>query len=92
MLTSELLSTGDERALQPEEYLAEGVILLRTLRKGVRAIQVPKMRGSEVDTAQRPYTIKGSGIEVYSTEEVYWTPAWRYRWQPPRSRRSRRRS
>jgi circadian clock protein KaiC len=71
LLTSELLSTGDERALQPEEYLAEGVILLRTLRKGVRVIQVPKMRGSEVDTAQRPYTIKGSGIEVYATEEVY---------------------
>lgn len=71
LLTSELLSTGDERSLQPEEYLAEGVVLLRTLRKGVRAIQVPKMRGSEVDTAQRPYTIRGSGIEVYATEEVY---------------------
>jgi circadian clock protein KaiC len=71
LLTSELLSTGDERTLQPEEYLAEGVILLRTLKKGVRAIQVPKMRGTEVDTAQRPYTIKGSGLEVYSTEEVY---------------------
>lgn len=71
LLTSELLSTGDDRSLQPEEYLAEGVVLLRTLRKGVRAIQVPKMRGSEVDTAQRPYTIKSGGIEVYATEEVY---------------------
>ena len=71
LLTSELLSTGDERSLQPEEYLAEGVILLRTLRKGVRAIQVPKMRGTEVDTAQRPYAIKNNGLEVYSTEEVY---------------------
>ncbi len=71
LLTSELLSTGDDRSLQPEEYLAEGVILLRTLRKGVRAIQVPKMRGTEVDTAQRPYAIKNNGLEVYSTEEVY---------------------
>jgi len=71
LLTSELLSTGDERSLQPEEYLAEGVILLRTLRKGVRVIQVPKMRGSEVDTAQRPYSIKNTGLEVYATEEVY---------------------
>lgn len=71
LLTSELLSTGDDRSLQPEEYLAEGVILLRTLKKGVRSIQVLKMRGSEVDTAQRPYTIKSNGIEVYATEEVY---------------------
>ena len=71
LLTSELLSTGDERALQPEEYLAEGVILLRTLRKGVRVLQVPKMRGSDVDTAQRPYAIKDRGLEVYATEEVY---------------------
>ncbi|MDA4112575.1 MAG: AAA family ATPase [Thaumarchaeota archaeon] len=71
LLTSELLSTGDDRSLQPEEYLAEGVILLRTLRKGVRVLQVLKMRGSEVDTVQRPYAIKGSGIEVYATEEIY---------------------
>jgi circadian clock protein KaiC len=71
LMTSELLSTGDERALQPEEYLSEGVILLRTLRKGVRTIQVLKMRGSEVDTSPRPYTIKSGGLEVYATEEVY---------------------
>lgn len=71
LLTSELQSTGDERSLQPEEYLSEGVILLRTLRKGVRTIQVLKMRGSEVDTSPRPYAIKANGIEVYATEEVY---------------------
>jgi KaiC/GvpD/RAD55 family RecA-like ATPase len=71
LMTSELLSTGDERSLQPEEYLSEGVVLLRTLRKGVRTIQVLKMRGSEVDTSPRPYAIKGNGIEIYATEEVY---------------------
>lgn len=71
LITSELLTTGDERALTPEEYLAEGVILLRTLKKGMRSVQVPKMRGSQIDTAQRPYTIKNSGLEVYATEEVY---------------------
>ncbi|MFI5420879.1 MAG: RAD55 family ATPase [Nitrososphaerales archaeon] len=71
LMTSELVSTGESRTLQPEEYLAEGVILMRTLRKGSRAIQALKMRGSKVDTSPRPYVIKESGIEVYSTEEVY---------------------
>jgi len=72
LLTSELLSTGEDRALQPEEYLAEGVILLRRLpRKGMRSIQVLKMRGQKVDTTPRPYTISDRGIEVYSGEEIY---------------------
>jgi len=71
LLTSELLSTGEERLLQPEEYLAEGVLLLRTLRKGVRTVQILKMRGSKVDTHPRPYVITGRGLEVLATEEVY---------------------
>ena len=71
LLTSELLSTGEERMLQPEEYLAEGVLLMRTLKKGVRTIQVLKMRGSKVDTHPRPYVITARGLEVLATEEVY---------------------
>lgn len=71
LLTSELLTTGDNRALQPEEYLAEGVIIMRTLQKGTRTIQILKMRGSKVDTNPRPYTINNTGIEIYATEEVY---------------------
>ncbi len=71
LLTSELLSTGEERVLQPEEYLAEGVLLMRTLRKGVRTIQILKMRGSRVDTHPRPYNIGAKGLEVLATEEVY---------------------
>lgn len=71
LLTSELLSTGEERILQPEEYLAEGVLLLRTLRKGVRTIQILKMRGSKVDTHPRPYVIGSRGLEILATEEVY---------------------
>jgi KaiC/GvpD/RAD55 family RecA-like ATPase len=72
VLTSELLSTGDDRAVQPEEYLAEGVILLRRLpRKGMRSIQILKMRGQKVDTTPRPYTIGDKGIEVYASEEIY---------------------
>jgi len=71
LLTSELSSTGESRDLQPEEYLAEGVILLRMLKKGIRTIQVLKMRGSNIDSTLRPYVIKDIGIEVYATEEVY---------------------
>ena len=71
LLTSEISSTGESRVLQPEEYLAEGVILLRMLRKGLRTIQVVKMRGSKIDTTPRPYVVKDAGIEVYSTEEAY---------------------
>jgi circadian clock protein KaiC len=72
LLTSEVLSTGEDRTVQPEEYLAEGVILLRRLpRKGMRSIQVLKMRGQKVDTTPRPYTISGKGIEVYASEEIY---------------------
>jgi len=71
LLTSELMATGEERVLQPEEYLAEGVMLMRTLRKGVRTIQILKMRGTKVDTHPRPYVITSKGIEVLATEEVY---------------------
>ena len=71
LLTSELQSTGEERQLQPEEYLAEGVLLMRTLRKGVRTMQILKMRGSKVDTHPRPYVISGKGLEILATEEVY---------------------
>jgi circadian clock protein KaiC len=72
LLTSEILSTGEDRTVQPEEYLAEGVILLRRLpKKGMRSIQVLKMRGQKVDTTPRPYTITDKGIEVYASEEIY---------------------
>lgn len=72
LLTSEILSTGEDRTVQPEEYLAEGVILLRRLaRKGMRSVQVLKMRGQKVDTSPRPYAINDKGIEVYASEEIY---------------------
>ncbi len=71
LMTSELLSTGEGRLLQPEEYLAEGVVIMRTLQKGVRSIQILKMRGSKVDTHARPYVINENGLQVYATEEIY---------------------
>ncbi len=71
LLTSELLTTGENRELQPEEYLAEGVIMLRIVRKGVRTLQITKMRGAKIDTVPRPFVIRDSGLEVLAREEVY---------------------
>ena len=71
VMTSEVTTIGPDRTLQPEEYLAEGVIQLKTLPKGVRSIQVLKMRGAKIDTKPRPYIISDAGIEVLAAEEIY---------------------
>jgi len=68
MLISELRGTGLEREYQFEEYLSQGVILLRTFLRSdkvIRMFQVEKMRGLDVDTQPRPYEIAGEGIEVF---------------------------
>jgi KaiC/GvpD/RAD55 family RecA-like ATPase len=74
LLISELKGTGLEREHQFEEYLVQGVILLRTVLKGdklSRMFQVAKMRGLAVDNQPRPYDISSSGIEVYPTLTVF---------------------
>ena len=74
LLISELRGTGLEREHQFEEYLAQGVILLRTVMKDdrlSRMFQVEKMRGLEVDNQPRPYNINDSGIEIYPTLTVF---------------------
>lgn len=74
LLISELRGTGLEREHQFEEYLAQGVILLRTVVKGdklSRMFQVAKMRGLAADNQPRPYEITDSGIEVYPTLTVF---------------------
>lgn len=74
LLISELRGTGMEREHQFEEYLAQGVILLRTFLKGnrlTRVFQVEKMRGLGIDNQPRPYDISAKGIEVYPTATVY---------------------
>jgi len=74
MLISELRGTGVEREHQFEEYLAQGVILLRTFLKEsrlIRAFQVEKMRGLAIDNQPRPYQITNEGIEVFPRATVY---------------------
>lgn len=74
LITSELDFAGEERPFSFEEYLAHGVIVLRTTMAGkssVRILQVEKMRESQVDNQPRPYKITGKGLEVYSKEIVF---------------------
>lgn len=74
LLISELKGTGLEREYQFEEYLSQGVILLRTFLKGdklVRMFQAEKMRGLNIDTQPRPYNITETGIEVYPNLTVF---------------------
>lgn len=74
LLISELRGTGLEREHQFEEYLAQGVILLRTFLKDnklVRVFHVEKMRGLAIDNQPRPYTITDKGIKVFPKAIVY---------------------
>jgi len=74
LMVSELRGTGWEREHQFEEYLTQGVILLRTFLKDgrlVRVFQVEKMRGLAMDNQPRPYDISAKGIEVYPGATVY---------------------
>jgi KaiC/GvpD/RAD55 family RecA-like ATPase len=74
LMISELRGTGWEREHQFEEYLTQGVILLRTFLKGsrlTRVFQVEKMRGLAIDNQPRPYEISAKGIEVYPEATVY---------------------
>jgi KaiC/GvpD/RAD55 family RecA-like ATPase len=74
LMISELRGTGWEREHQFEEYLTQGVILLRTFLKDsslTRVFQVEKMRGLAIDNQPRPYEISAKGIEVYPDAPVY---------------------
>lgn len=74
LLISELRGTGLEREHQFEEYLVQGVILLRTHLKNdkvVRIFQVEKMRGLDIDPQPRPYDISKTGIEVFPNLTIF---------------------
>lgn len=71
LLISELAESSLDRTYQFEEYLAQGVIMMRKLvRPGgiLRVFQVEKMRGLAHDDQPHPYKIEEGGIVVYPTE------------------------
>jgi circadian clock protein KaiC len=74
LVTSEMRTSMLSRRFQLEEFLSQGVVLLRTaIHEGnvVRAIQVEKMRGIAHDTQLRPYLIGQNGIEVFAKDKVF---------------------
>ena len=74
LVNSELRTSMLTRKFQLEEYLSQGVVLMRTgIHDGnvVRAVQVEKMRGIAHDTQLRPYTIGQNGIEVFAKDKVF---------------------
>jgi KaiC/GvpD/RAD55 family RecA-like ATPase len=74
LVTSEIHTTALERELQVEEYLAQGVILLQTIRRTrdqfFRVIQIEKMRGTAHDTQPHPYHITENGIKIFPKEKL----------------------
>jgi len=69
LLTVEHLSRGVGGEIQPEEFLADGIVLLKTGDRGTRSLQVLKMRGAKIDPKPKPYGIDENGVEVYANEE-----------------------
>lgn len=74
LLVTELKSGGAGRSFEMEEYLAHGVIVLQLMQVGastVRAIQVEKMRQTQIDSEPKPYEITKDGLKVYAGDKVF---------------------
>jgi len=74
LVTQEQRNLGLERGIQDEEYLADGVIIMQRYQVGkilLRAIQIEKMKRSEIDDQPRPYKITDKGIAVFPKEVVF---------------------
>jgi circadian clock protein KaiC len=76
LMTTELRAMGPtvERAVQLEEYLAHGVMILSNAKVGKtynRVMQVEKMRETAIDMQPRPYKISTNGIEVFPKETIF---------------------
>src|SRR5437660_9261487 len=76
LMTTELRAMGPtvERAIQLEEYLAHGVVIMSNAKVGktyIRVLQVEKMRQTPIDMQPRPYKISGNGIEVFPKETIF---------------------
>jgi len=73
LMISELSESATDRKYQFEEYLAQGVIMLRKVQLANRVthiFQIEKMRGLSHDDQPRPYKIGMGGIVVYPKETV----------------------
>ncbi|MEM1945734.1 MAG: ATPase domain-containing protein [Candidatus Caldarchaeum sp.] len=73
VLLTELRMSGSDRIYQFEEYLADGVVILRKYSKDstvLLSLQIEKMRGVNHNVEAHPYRFVKGGIEVFPTEKV----------------------
>jgi circadian clock protein KaiC len=73
LLLTELRTSRLERPYQFEEFLADGVIIMRKYMRNAtvgQSIQVEKMRGVNHSVEPHPYRFVQGGIEVFPTEKV----------------------
>ncbi|MEM1587427.1 MAG: ATPase domain-containing protein [Candidatus Bathyarchaeia archaeon] len=73
-IVTDEIREDSERAILLEEYLADGVIILRSsqVEQGrVRTIEIEKMRGTQIDDQIRPYVIDEDGVKVISEKDIF---------------------
>src|SRR5207245_10390095 len=75
LMTTELRAMGAvERAIQLEEYLAHGVVIMSNAKVGKtynRVLEVEKMRETPIDMQPRPYKISINAIEGHPKETIF---------------------
>ncbi len=73
IMTSEMTKKDEVSRFGVEEFMAQGVIVLDYIfqRRGIRTLQVRKMRGIKHSTIERPFKITDRGIIVYPNELIY---------------------
>ena len=73
LITAEIKNVGLERQIELEEYLADGVIVLQTLKVGrvlLRTVLIEKMRGTAHESQVKPYMINNKGLSINAREGV----------------------
>lgn len=73
LMISEMKSEAEISRFGVEEFMAQGVIVLKFLfnKSGRRTLQVRKMRGVKHLMSEMPFIMKTEGLEVYPQEELY---------------------
>lgn len=73
LMISEMQDDAEISRFRVEEFMAQGVVTLKYEfgNKGIRTIQVRKMRGVNHSMKERPFKMTDRGIEVYHDEDIY---------------------
>jgi circadian clock protein KaiC len=73
-IVTDAINDSEKNPIMLEEYLADGLIILRSSqveRRQIRMIEVKKMRGSAINEQIRPYVLNRTGFSVLSDKDVF---------------------